>query len=660
MSRRSAPRLWTPGLAVTGLIALAAVLSAIRLSAILPFGRWWPAVLAPDATDIPELLVNFSVLPRLCVVLLCGAALGLAGALLQQVLRNPLAEPTTLGVAAGAYLVMSLASVWLPGLTFADRQVASLLGGALAALFVLALAARSGLAPATTVLAGLLVTLVCSSVGTTVALLHDQTSASLLLWASGTFDQQGWTTTRLLAFEIGIAACLVLILATPLTVLGLADGTARSLGVSLVTVRLFALAVAVALTGFVVCAVGIVGFVGLAAPAFARITGARRLRDRLIWAPLLGAALLWLADEVAQSIRSGPGGVSTGSLTALLGAPLMIWLVPKLTHGLDTVTEPLARTRFRHPGLALGACVLLLALLACASLFIGRTAHGLTLSTWTEVQPFLFWRAPRMLAALSAGVMLAVAGTLLQRCLANPMAGPELFGISSGAALGLTALVFSISSYTATEQGVAAMLGAIVALAGMMGFAGRAGFAPNQVLLVGMAVTSLSGAVVTVLFGLGDVRAYVVLRWLSGSTDLATPQSAAVAAAGAIGTIGIALVAVRWLAILPLGAAIGQELGLDLNRIRAIVLVLAAVPTALATIFVGPLTFVGLLAPSIAVLLGMTTLSLQILGAAAIGSLIMVAADWMSRIILFPNQFSAGLLASLIGAPFSIYLLRRR
>ncbi|OWK22216.1 hypothetical protein AJ88_15940 [Mesorhizobium amorphae CCBAU 01583] len=139
----------------------------------------------------------------------------------------------------------------------------------------------------------------------------------------------------------------------PLTLLGLGDEGARSLGLPLGVYRVAGLGAAVALIAFVVAAVGVIGFVGLAAATLARIGGARRLGQRLLMAPLVGAALLWAADQAVQ-LATGPQGdlLPTGAITALLGAPLLLWLLPRLALASEApalTAEHLPRSR--RPGL---------------------------------------------------------------------------------------------------------------------------------------------------------------------------------------------------------------------------------------------------------------------------------------------------------------------
>ncbi|KGM30929.1 iron chelate uptake ABC transporter family permease subunit, partial [Inquilinus limosus] len=116
----------------------------------------------------------------------------------------------------------------------------------------------------------------------------------------------------------------------------------------------------------------------------------------------------------------------------------------------------------------------------------------------------------------------------------------------------------------------------------------------------------------------------------------------------------------RWLTILPLGPATGRALGVSLARSRAALLLLAAILTAGATLTVGPLSFVGLMAPHIVRMLGLRRPTPQILAAGLLGAGLMVLADWLGRTIAFPWQVPAGLVATFVGGTYFIWLMQRR
>lgn len=151
-----------------------------------------------------------------------------------------------------------------------------------------------------------------------------------------------------------------------------------------------------------------------------------------------------------------------------------------------------------------------------------------------------------------------------------------------------------------------------------------------------------------------------MLTWLSGSTYSVEPAQALRTALIAAGLMILAPLCRRWLTILPLGGATARSVGIALTPARLTILLLAATLTAMATLTVGPLSFVGLMAPHMARMLGFRRALPQMVIAALLGGLLMVFADWCGRMLLFPYQIPAGLLATFIGAPYFVYLLRKQ
>lgn len=634
------------------LAALAVAATIPNLAVQLPPALWLKALALPEIDDMRQVLVHYAFLPRLAVSLLCGAALGLAGAVLQQVLRNPLASPETVGVSAGAYLALALATLFSPALLSFGREWVALAGALVALAAVFALSWHKGLSPLSVVLAGLVVSLYAGAISAALIVLRHEWLASLFIWGSGSLGQQDWKTTLWLLPRLSLAALAIGLMARPLTLLGLDDEGARSLGLPLGVYRFSGLAAAVALIAFVVAAVGVVGFVGLAAAALARIGGARRLGQRLVMAPLIGAALLWAADQGVQ-LLTGPQGdhLPTGAITALLGAPLLLWLLPRLALGAELPAPAAERLpRASPPGLLLATIGLSLFLLLALVLCYGPGPHGWSFVLGDQLAPLLSWRLPRVSAALAAGAMLALAGLMMQRLTGNPMASPEVLGISAGAALGMMAALFSVAGPSRPLQ----MMAATLALGR------RAAYAPERLLLAGVALTALFDALILVLTATGDPRAMLLLNWLTGSTYGVDADSALLTAAAALCLFLVAPLFIRWLDMLPLGASAVMALGLDVRKVRFAVLLMVAALTAASTLIVGPLTFIGLMAPHLARRLGLSRALPQAVGAVLLGALIMVAADWIGRTAIFPRQIPAGLVATLISGPVLMGLLRRR
>ncbi|MBZ9558226.1 Fe(3+)-hydroxamate ABC transporter permease FhuB [Halomonas coralii] len=619
------------------------------------------ALLSPSFETVDQLLLHYAWWPRLSIALLAGGGLALAGVLLQQVLRNPLASPTTLGVASGANLALMAATLLTPGLLTVGREWIALAGGGLAVGLVFTLAWRRGLAPIVVVLAGLVVNLYLGALSTALLLFNPDALSGLLIWGAGSLAQNGWDGVATLWPRLAIAGLLAVFLLRPLAVLELDDASARSLGVSLKYLRLAGLVLAVFMTASVVSVVGIIGFIGLAAPNIVRLAGARRLGERLLWGTLLGAVLLATTDLLLQHFLGGlPILIPTGAVTGALGAPLLMWLIPRLRlHG-NQAPQPGGVAASRHPGPGRLITRLAIALLLAVGLglLLGQGMHGwygLSPDNWEVLQ----WRVPRVLAAAASGLMLAVAGTLLQRLSANPMASPEVLGISGGCAIALILGIFLLPSPSSGMLVGVGTLGALATLLVLVLLNGRSGFVPEQLLLTGVAIGALFDALRSVILSAGDPRGQQVIAWLSGSTYYVDLTSALVVGTLATVLTLCALPLTRWLDILPLGAPTSRALGITLDRARLLLLLLVALLTACATLVVGPLSFVGLLAPHMARLLGLARAYQHLLGAALVGMLLMVLADWVGRQIIFPFDMPAGLIASLIGGAYFMWGLRR-
>jgi iron complex transport system permease protein len=178
--------------------------------------------------------------------------------------------------------------------------------------------------------------------------------------------------------------------------------------------------------------------------------------------------------------------------------------------------------------------------------------------------------------------------------------------------------------------------------------------------LLGVALNTAFAALITVMLGTGLPRIYGLLQWMAGSTYSVTPMQAVIAVFVAVLGLAVTPLFARWLDLLPLGGAPARALGLNLSLSRAALLVLSAFMAAAATLLIGPLSFVGLMAPHMARALGFQRALPQLLAAAILGPLIMTLADFIGRVALFPNQLPVGIVATLIGGPYFLFLMRRR
>lgn len=315
-------------LLVFGVLAL---LAAAALVGLLAGSLWlrtgdvalWAQGTAPD-------LIGRALderLPRVAAAVLAGAALGLAGCVVQSTVRNPLAEPGVLGISAGAGLgAVAVVTSGLPGgrpLLVAAAVVAGLLTFALIAV----LAWRGGLLPDRFVLIGIGCGYGLSSVTTFLLLRADPwNTPRIFTWLSGTTYGRTLPDVVPVAVALLLALPLLLALRERLDLLAVDEDTPRVVGVRLERTRFTALAVAAVLSALSVVAVGVVGFVGLVAPHLARsLVGARHGRAIPV-SMLLGGLLVSVADTLGRTLAA-PAQLPAGLMIALVGAPYFVWVL---------------------------------------------------------------------------------------------------------------------------------------------------------------------------------------------------------------------------------------------------------------------------------------------------------------------------------------------
>lgn len=267
-------------------------------------------------------------IPRTVLALLAGSALGLAGAVMQGVTRNPLADPGLLGVNTGAALAVVVGMAWF-GLESPHGFIwTAVLGAGVAALFVYSIGSlgRGGATPLKLTLAGAATSISLSSMVVAVVLPRNDIAGGVRQWQVGgvggaTFDAIGHALPFLAA-----GLLITLLSARKLNALALGEELAAGLGERVATARAFAALGAILLCGATTALCGPIGFLGLVVPHLCRLLVGVDHRRLLPFSAVAGACLLLAADIVGRVVAR-PAEIDVGILTALVGAPFFIWIV---------------------------------------------------------------------------------------------------------------------------------------------------------------------------------------------------------------------------------------------------------------------------------------------------------------------------------------------
>jgi iron complex transport system permease protein len=312
-------RRWLLWLLLTVLVVVIALSMAMGAVPI-PLSK----VLSGDAMSL-MLIKNYR-LPRTLVGALVGAELAVAGAMLQSVTRNPLADPHVTGVSAGAGLVAVGIFLAVPTFPMTLVPLAALVGGVVAGAIVYTVAWRGGIHPGRLALSGIAISTVLSAGTSALLLKYSLTANAAMVWLAGGLWGRNWDHLQALAPWALPALGLAWLLGPRIDVLALGDDVARGLGAAVERERAMIMALAVLLAASAVAVAGPVGFVGLVIPHLARIVAGGAFRRLLPVAALLGAALVVLSDALARSLFA-PMELPAGVFTALIGAPYFLYLL---------------------------------------------------------------------------------------------------------------------------------------------------------------------------------------------------------------------------------------------------------------------------------------------------------------------------------------------
>ena len=655
----------------TALLCLLTFIHINQGNVSIPVGTVVDALFNPQDT-IKHHTVRILRMPRAVMGILAGGALAVSGVILQTVTKNPLSSASTLGIHSGTYFAVVLTTIFFPFIMFANGIVTAFLGGILTFAAVYLLSGAGNATPVRMVLAGMIVTFLFSSLTSVLQIFYENETQGLFLWGSGTLIQNNWDGVQFSLPIIAAGMLTAFIFSKKLDTLTLGDDVATALGQNVRVVKLITILAAVLLTSVTVSVVGPIGFVGLVAPHIIKLIGYRSHIPLVIGSFIWGGNVLLLADILARIIDPSFSELPVGAITALIGSPWLIWLVMRMKQSQgsgDTGTimagSGAVNLSLRKLLPMLGAVIVLTILISMSSGNYGfepLVAWDAFFGSSNEfIRNFILnLRLPRALVAVFSGAILAVSGLIFQGVLRNPLADPSVIGITSGAGVGalMTMYVFSVS---AVWIPVGAMIGAFVFFLIVMGLGAKAEFQPTILALLGIGVSAFGSAIIQILVVQADLGVASALTWLSGTTYAkGWSQLLQYLLWPVILFIPLLVFYIKTLDVLSLGDDTAKGLGLRVRSVRFQMAMIATLLAACSVAAVGSIGFVGLIAPHVARLLVGNANQKLLPVTMLLGGLLLLVADLFSRTLLAPNEIPSGILVALIGAPYFLWLMKKR
>ena len=306
------------------LALLGAFVSLTKGSSVITLEQIVELLLHPGEDPQSQIIWNIR-MPRTIVGALVGINLSLSGAILQAIMRNPLADPHIIGISSGAGLAGVVIMILFPALEYLITPVA-FVGAMLAAICIYILAWKNGIKPVRIILAGVAVSAFLSAGISGLMIFYSDRVHGALMWMVGGLAARSWPHVNIILPYAIIGLVLALASASYLNILQLGDEMARGLGVNVEVTRIIMTAIAALLAASAVSVVGLLGFVGLVVPHAARLLIGSDYRFLLPAAALLGVAIVTLSDTFARVIFA-PIELPVGIIMALLGAPFFLFLL---------------------------------------------------------------------------------------------------------------------------------------------------------------------------------------------------------------------------------------------------------------------------------------------------------------------------------------------
>ncbi|HGN1707613.1 TPA: FecCD family ABC transporter permease [Providencia rettgeri] len=316
-------------IALCGLTLIASNAGAINFS----LKALWQA----SATD-PDWQIWLNIrLPRILIAILVGLALAVSGAIMQGLFRNPLADPSLLGISSGAALAVAFFIVFSISLPTAiqgyGHVVAAFIGSLAVSFIIFSLNRSSNGNLARLLLAGIAINALCMSfIGVLSYISNDQQLRTFSLWMMGTLGNVDWTSLTIAASVILPITAICLVQGNKLNILQLGDEDAHYLGLNVERTKFVLLFLSAILVGCAVAMSGVIGFVGLVIPHLIRMTLGPDHRWLIPGSAIVGAGLLLVADSIARTAVA-PAEIPVGLLTGLIGGPYFLWLILRQPSG---------------------------------------------------------------------------------------------------------------------------------------------------------------------------------------------------------------------------------------------------------------------------------------------------------------------------------------
>ncbi|MBK1973786.1 iron ABC transporter permease [Campylobacter sp. TTU-622] len=605
-------------------------------------------------SDLFIFILKNYVLSRIGVCFICGVLLSLASLLLRKILHNILVSDTTLGVSSASGFFLLLSSLFFPFIYENFKILIAFFGAIIILIPIFVLGYKKRFNNVSIILLGLISSLFFSALTSLFILLYPEESKAFLFYNSGYFTQNGLKDFFQIIFYSSIGFIFLYFFSSSFKILTLGDIIAKSLGANIILSKAITLILSAYLVALVVSFVGSVAFLGLFASILIHQFKFDDIKKEFLFCSLVGGFLLSNIDLILQLLQLlGNINLPTGSMVPFLGIPLLIYVIFKKIKDYSNDCYFLDENHFFISKYILFSIVfILLILFFIMNLYFDFLNLKIDFSTPKEIFDL---RIYKLIILACSGILMAIAGFILQRLSFNAMASSEFLGINSGASLGVLFALWFMPFLVWPL----ALIGALAILFLLVFFYFVQKISMQKIILLGVCIMFLTDAFFKIVLLSADIRVYSFLAFTQAGILNASFNNALIILIFTIISFLIMPFFTRWLNALRLGEVCAINIGLDLFKVRIILLIFCALISVLVVLNTGPFSFISLLAPHLANLFFIQNMKMKLFLTTLIGALFMLLAEFLSKLLIFPYEIPLGIIATLLGSVYFIFMVRK-
>lgn len=604
--------------------------------------------------DLFVFILKNYILSRIGVCFICGVLLSLASLLLRKIMHNILVSDTTLGVSSASGFFLLLASLFFPFFYENFKIIIAFIGAIIILIPIFVLGYKKRFNNVSIILLGLISSLFFSALISLFILLYPEESKTFLFYNSGYFTQNGLKDFFQIAFFSSIGFVFLYFFSASFKVLTLGDIVAKSLGVNVILSKIITLALSAYFIALVISFVGSIAFLGLFASILIHQFKFDDIKKEFLFCSLIGGFSLLNIDLILQLLQLLKDiNLPTGSVVSFLGVPLLIYIIFKKIKIYPNNNDFLdGNYFFVSKYILFGIGFILLVLIFIVNLYFDFSNLSINFIISKEIIDLRFYK---LIILACSGALMAIVGFILQRLSFNTMASSEFLGINSGASLGVLFALWFAPFFIWPL----ALIGALIVLFLLIFLCFVKKINIQKIILLGVCIMFLTDSFFKLVLLSADVRVYSFLAFTQAGILNANSTNALIICIFTFVSFLIVPFFIRWLNALRLGEICAMSIGLDLFKIRIILLIFCALISVLIVLNTGPFSFVSLLAPHLANLFFVQNIKIKLFLAALIGALVMLLAEFLSKIFAFPYEIPLGIIATLLGSVYFIFMVRK-